>query len=63
MPRLIKIRRYRNRWQCFEGTGVEPYWVDSDAKEQALGYGKQRDAKTEGSEIRILNEEIGDRAV
>jgi hypothetical protein len=58
MPRLIKIRRYRNRWQCFEGTGVEPYWVDSDAKEQALGY-----AKTEGSEIRILNEEIGDRAV
>jgi hypothetical protein len=55
MSRIIEIRPYKNGWQCFEGPGVEPYWVGKDAKNDALHYGKER-AKTEGAEIRILDE-------
>jgi hypothetical protein len=55
MSRIIEIRPYRNGWQCFEGVGVEPYWVGKDAKQQALSYGTER-AKSDGSEIRVLNE-------
>lgn len=55
MPRTIEIRPYRKGWQCFEAPGVEPYWLGDDAKEQALRYAEER-AKSDGSEIRVLNE-------
>jgi len=35
--------------------GVQPFWIGENAKWQALDYGKER-AKTDGSEIRILND-------
>ncbi len=56
MPRILEIRPLRNGgWQCLEMRGVQPFWIGENAKKQALDYGKER-AKTEGSEIRILND-------
>jgi hypothetical protein len=55
MSRIIEIRPYRNGWCCFEAPGVEPYWTGDDAKASALSYGTER-AKSDGSEIRVLNE-------
>ncbi len=54
MSRIIEIRPYRNGWQCFEGPAVEPFWVGNVAKEQVLGYGKER-AKFGRCEIRVLD--------
>ena len=56
MPRILEIRPLGNGgWQCLEMRGVQPFWIGENAKKQALDYGKER-AKTDGSEIRILND-------
>ncbi len=54
MSRLIEIRPYRGGWQCFEGAGVAPYFVEGDAKRSAIGYSKSRMQARTG-EIRIYN--------
>jgi hypothetical protein len=51
---IIEIRPYRNGWECFEAPGVQPYWIDANAKEDTFGYAKAR-AKFGGAEIRVLN--------
>ena len=51
---LIEIRPYRVGWQCFEGTGVQPYWTGDTAKEDAIGYATAR-AKFGRGEIRVLD--------
>lgn len=32
-PDVIEIRPHRGGWQCFEASGVEPYWIGEGAKE------------------------------
>ena len=39
---VIKIRPYRGGWQCFEGDGVQPYFVEGDAKRSAVEYATAR---------------------
>jgi hypothetical protein len=39
---IIEIRPYRNGWECFEAPGVQPYWIDANAKEDTFGYAKAR---------------------
>ncbi len=39
---MIKIRPYRGGWQCFEGDGVQPYFVEGDAKRSAVEYATAR---------------------
>jgi len=50
--KVIEIRPFR--WQCFEVPGVQPYWTDESAKEDAIGSAKAR-AKFGRGEIRVLN--------
>ena len=50
---IIEIRPYREGWQCFEGPGVEPYWTGESAKDDAIGYAKER-AKFRRGEIRVI---------
>ena len=50
---IIEIRPYRGGWQCFEGRGVEPYWIGESAKDDAIGYAKAS-AKFGRGEIRVL---------
>ena len=51
---IIEIRPFRGGWQCYEGSGVQPYWTGDTAKEDAIGYAKAR-AKFGRGEIRVLN--------
>jgi hypothetical protein len=51
---IILIRPHRGGWQCFEGPGVEPYWIGDRAKEQALNYAQGRVSMRRG-EIQIFN--------
>ncbi len=39
---VINIRPYRGGWQCFEGDGVQPYFVEGDAKRSAVEYATAR---------------------
>ena len=54
MHPVIEIRPFRGGWQCFEGPGVEPYWIGDDAKQSATDYAEAR-AKFGRGEIRVLN--------
>ena len=51
---IIEIRPYRGGWQCYEDSGVQPYWTGDTAKQDAIGYAKAR-AKFGREEIRVLN--------
>src|SRR4051812_43396496 len=51
---LIEIRPYRGGWQCFEGDGVAPYFVETDAKRAAMDYATQRMRGRTG-EIRVTD--------
>jgi hypothetical protein len=53
---IIEIRPYRGGWQCYEGSGVEPYWTGESAKQSAIDYAKAR-SKFGRGEIRVLNNE------
>ncbi len=48
------IRPHRGGWQCFEGPGVQPYFIGQDAQRDALSYAHSRTAHRVG-EIRIVN--------
>jgi hypothetical protein len=48
---IIEIRPFRNGWKCFEGSGVEPVFLN---QEQAIDYAKGRACFRSG-EIRILD--------
>jgi hypothetical protein len=50
---IIEIRPFRGGWQCFEASGVQPYWTGKDAKQSAIDYAKAR-AKFGRGEIRVL---------
>ena len=50
----IEIRPHRGGWQCFELEGVAPYFVEDDAKRQAIDYATQRMRGRLG-EIRVMN--------
>ena len=50
---IIEIRPFRGGWQCFEGPGVQPYWIGDTAKEDAIGYATAR-GKFGRGEIRVL---------
>jgi hypothetical protein len=52
---IIEIRPYRNGWQCYEESGVQPYWTGDTAKEDAIGYANAR-AKFGRGEIRVLDQ-------
>jgi len=49
----VIIRPFRGGWQCFEARGVEPFWIGDRAKEDAVGYAKDR-ANPDGSVERII---------
>jgi hypothetical protein len=51
---VIEIRPYKGGWQCYEGSGVQPYWTGDMAKQSAIGYATAR-AKFGRGEIRVLN--------
>ena len=51
----VEIRPYRGGWQCYEGSGVQPYWIGDDAKQSAIDYAKAR-AKYGRGEIRVLKQ-------
>jgi len=51
---VIEIRPFKGGWQCYEGPGVQPYWIGDRAKEDAIGYATAR-AKFGRSEIRVLD--------
>jgi hypothetical protein len=59
---IIEIRLYKNGWQCFEVSGVQPYWIGKDAKQSAIDYAKAR-AKFGRGEIRVLKRELMPRLV
>ena len=50
---VIEIRPFRGGWQCFEASGVQPYWASEDAKQSAIDYARAR-AKFGRGEIRVL---------
>jgi hypothetical protein len=51
---VIEIRPFKGGWQCYEGSGVQPYWTGDTAKEDAIGYATAR-AKFGRGEIRVLD--------
>jgi hypothetical protein len=51
---IIEIRPFKGGRQCYEGSGVQPYWTGDTAKEDAIGYATAR-AKFGRGEIRVLN--------
>ncbi len=51
---VIEIRPFRGGWQCFEGDGVQPYFVEQDAKRSAIQYATQRMRSGQG-EIHVYN--------
>ena len=51
---MFLSRPFKGGWQCFEGPGVAPYWIDDDAKQSATDYAEER-AKFGRGEIRVLN--------
>ena len=53
-PTIFLIRPHRGGWQCYEAEGVQPYFVENDAKRSAIDYAKNRTAHRFG-EIRVLN--------
>ena len=42
MTTLIEIRPHRGGWQCYEGKGVAPYFIEADAKGSAIDYATNR---------------------
>ena len=54
MSAQIDIRPHRGGWQVFEAPGVQPYYVGPHAKENAIGYARER-MKFRTGEIRVLN--------
>ena len=50
---IIEIRPFRGGWQCYEGSGVQPYWTGGTAKEDPIDYAKAG-AKLGHGEIRVL---------
>ena len=51
---IFEIRPHRGGWQCFEAPGVQPYFTEGDAKQQAIDYAKRRTAHRHGK-IRVFN--------
>lgn len=58
---IIEIRPFRDRCQCFEARGAQPYWTGPTAKADAIGYAKAR-AKFGSGEIRVLKQDRVNRA-
>ena len=54
MLTIVLIRPHRRGWQCFEGAGVQPYFIGEAAKRQAIDYARNRTAHRIG-EIRIVD--------
>ena len=52
---IIEIRLYRRGWQCFEGPGVEPYWIGENTLQSAIDYAKG--PKFGPGEIRVLSKD------
>jgi hypothetical protein len=50
----IQVRPHRGGWKVFEAPGVEPFYLDEDAKEKAIGYAKHRQ-RSNSRPIRILD--------
>jgi hypothetical protein len=48
---IIEIRPFRNGWQVYEGTGVQPVFL---TKEQAMSYAQNRACFRSG-EIRVID--------
>ena len=51
---VIEVRPHRGGWQCYEAPGVEPYFIGATAKDDALGYAKNRMRGRVG-ELRVMN--------
>ena len=52
-PKIIEIRPFKGGWQCYEGSGVQPYWTGDTSKADAIGCPTAR-AKFGLGEIRVL---------
>ena len=51
---IFEVRPHRGGWKCYEGSGVQPYWTEDTAKEDAISYATAR-AKFGRGEIWVLN--------
>ena len=52
---MFEIRPHRSGgWQSFEGPGVQPYWTEKNARQNAIDYAKGRTAHRVG-EIRVYD--------
>lgn len=52
-PTIFEVRPHRGGWQCLEAPGVQPYWIEVNAKRSAIDYAKSRTAHR-CSEIRVF---------
>ena len=52
--KIIEVKPFRSGWKVFEAPGVEPVFVGSDSRRQAIAYAKTRQGFGQG-EIRVLN--------
>ena len=48
-PTVFLIRPHRGGWQCFEAEGVQPYFAEGEAKQQAIAYAQGRLAHRSGT--------------
>jgi hypothetical protein len=51
---IFEIRPHNGGWQCFDAPGVQPYFVVTNAKQQAIDCAKGRLSDRQG-EIRVFN--------
>jgi hypothetical protein len=51
---IFEIRPHNGGWQCFDAPGVQPYFVVTNAKQQAIDCAKGRLSHRQG-EIRVFN--------
>lgn len=51
---IFEIRPDPGGWQCFEAPGVQPWFKEKNAKQQAIDYARGRTAHRHG-EIRVFN--------
>jgi hypothetical protein len=52
---VIEIRPHRGGWQAFEAPGVQPYWIEADAKQYAITYATERMKMRRCGEVRVFN--------
>jgi len=51
---IIEVRPHRGGWQVFEAPGVQPFFIERDAKRMAVDYATAR-MKSRRGEIRVLD--------